>query len=109
MEPDQTDAELHGPGHDGHVETTPDSATWDVEEDAEIEVLGDDHEPVDVVDLVDESWAPGQPPPGVPGDEVLHVHRLTEGEPSADELDLDESARDRLGLAPDELVEGETE
>jgi hypothetical protein len=86
----------------------PDSATWDVQEDAEIELLGD-VEPVDVVDVVDESWAPGQPPPGVPGDEVLHVHELTEREVPADELEVGDRAHDDLALAPDELFEGEGE
>jgi hypothetical protein len=108
MERDRTSGEPQRRGYDADVEATPDSATWDADEDAEIELLGD-HEPVDVVDLVDESWAPGQPPPGVPGDEVLHVHRLTERESPADELDLDELVQDRLALAPDEFVEDETE
>lgn len=107
MEPEQTDAEPNGRVHDGDRET-PDSATWDAREDTEIELLGDE-ESVDVVDVVDENWAPGEPPPGVPGDEVLHVHLLTEREPAADELDLTEVAQDRLALAPDELFEDEEE
>jgi len=107
MEPHETDAE-YGRVREGDGQTTPETATWDVQEDTEIELLGD-HEPVDVVDVVDEAWAPGQPPPGVPGDEVLHVHPLTEREPSADELDLNEVARDDLALAPDELFEDEAE
>jgi hypothetical protein len=85
---------------------TPDSATWDAEVDAEIELLGD-HEPVDVVDVVDESWAPGEPPPGVPGDEVLSVHPLTEREPPAEELDMSDAERDELGPTPGGHPEGE--
>jgi len=49
---------------EGDREATADSATWDVLEDTEIELLSSGNEPVDVVDVVDESWAPGQPPPG---------------------------------------------
>ena len=107
MERDETDS-ADERARSGVREATPDSATWDVQEDTEIELLGE-HEPVDVVDAVDESWAPGQPSPGVAGDEVLHVHPLLEREPSADELDLSEVARDDLALAPDELFEGEAE
>ena len=108
MERDQTDGRRTQPGagQGGH-EATPDSATWDVQENAEIELLGNDHEPVDVVDLVDESWAPGQRAPGVPADEVLHVHVLTEREPPADELDLNQIAQDRLAPAPDKPFEGD--
>lgn len=58
-------------------------------EDAEIELLGDG-ELLDEVDADEESWSPGEPPPGVPADEVLHVHPLTEAEPSADLLDVSE-------------------
>jgi hypothetical protein len=105
MEVDQVAAGTD-PHREGAREATPDSATWDVGIDQEIELLGD-HEPVDEVDLVDERWAPGEPPPGVPGDEVLHVHLLTESEPPAEELDISERARDDLALAPDELFEGE--
>ena len=86
-----------------------DVGTWDPLEDTEIELLTDDHEAVDVVDLADESWAPGQPTPGMPEDEVLHVHVLTEREQGAEELELDDTARDDLALAADELFEGETE
>jgi hypothetical protein len=78
---------------------TPDSATWDPSEDSEIELLGD-HEPEDVVDVVDESWAPGEPPPGVPGEEVLHVRPLTEHEPPADDLEISTAERDELGAGP---------
>lgn len=105
MEADQAAAGW-APHPEAARETTPDSATWDVQEDAEIELLGN-HEPVDVVDVVDESWAPGEPPPGIPGDEVLHVHPLTGSEPPAEELDISEGTRDDLALAPDELFEGE--
>ena len=86
---------------------TPDSATWDVHEDAEIELLGGDGF-LDEVDAVDEAWAPGQPPPGLPAEEVLHVHAWPEREVSPDDLDIDELDRDRLALALDELVEDET-
>jgi hypothetical protein len=104
---DQTDADpQHRQAHEGDRESTPDSATWDVQEDTEIELLGDD-ESVDVVDVVDESWAPGEPPPGVPGDEVLHVHPLTGRELPADELEVNDVAQDRLAVAPDEIVEDE--
>lgn len=89
-------------------EVTSESATWDVHEDAEIELIGD-REPFDEVDVLDESWAPGQLPPGLPVEEVLHVHAYTEREPSADDIDLDETTRERLALAPDELFAGEDE
>ena len=59
-------------------------------------------------DLADEAWAPGQGRPGVPNDEVLHVHADTDPvELTADELELDETAHDELELANDELFEGE--
>jgi len=45
--------------------------------------------------------------PGVPDDEVLYVHPLTERELPADELDVDDVAEDDLSVAPDELFEGE--
>ncbi len=83
---------------------TPDSATWDVSEDAEIELLGS-AEALDQVDLLDANWAPGQPPPGVPAEEILHVHRWPEREDSVDDLDLDDTERERLAPALDELVE----
>ncbi|MGZ6969616.1 MAG: hypothetical protein ACXVKN_17970, partial [Acidimicrobiia bacterium] len=88
MEADQA-AAGGAPHPEGAREATPDSATWDVQEDAEIELLGQDEpvDVVDVVDVVDERWAPGEPPPGIPGDEVLHVHPLTGSEPPAEELD----------------------
>ncbi len=108
MERDETEGRRPQPRADqGGHEATPDSATWDVQENAEIELLGTDHEPVDVVDLVDERWAPGQPAPGVPEDEVLHVQVLTEREAPADDLDMDQGARDRLMPAPDKPSEGE--
>lgn len=107
MVADRTDPEpQHPTAPEGDRETTPDSATWDAQDGAEIELLGD-HEPVDVVDVIDESWAPGEPPPGLPGDEVLHIHPLTGHEPAADELEVNQVAQDRLALAPDELFEGE--
>ena len=87
---------------------TPDSATWDVHEDAEIELLGS-AETLDEVDLLDANWAPGQPPPGVPAEEVLHVHRWPERQDSADDLDLDDTERERLALAADELVADEAD
>jgi hypothetical protein len=65
---------------------TPETSTWDARDDTEIELIGD-HEPFDEVDLDDENWAPGQPPPGVPVEEVLHVHLLTEREEAVDELE----------------------
>lgn len=106
MKPDPIDAQDENPGGSGHHHATPDSATWDTHEDAEIELIGE-HEPFDEVDLADESWAPGQPPPGMPVDEVLHVHSLTEREASADELEVDEEARDDLDAASDEMFEDE--
>jgi hypothetical protein len=83
---------------------TPDSATWDIHEDAEIELLGSP-DSLDEVDVLDANWAPGQPEPGVPAEEILHVHRWTEGEDSADDLDLDDTDRERLAPATDELIE----
>jgi len=85
---------------------TPESATWDVHEDAEIELIGD-REPFDEVDVVDESWAPGQPPPGMPIEEVLHVHSYMERERSVDDLDVDEITQELLAISPDELFAGE--
>jgi hypothetical protein len=84
----------------------PDSATWDPSEDSEIELLGN-HEAEDIVDVVDEGWAPGEPPPGVPGEEVLHVHRLTEREPPPEELEISAAERDELGLESGALSETE--
>lgn len=106
MKPDPIDAQDENPGGSAHQHATPDSATWDTHEDAEIELIGE-HEPFDEVDLADESWAPGQPPPGMPVEEVLHVHSLTEREAPADELEVGEEARDDLDAASDELFEGE--
>ena len=87
---------------------TPDTATWDVRENAEVELLGE-FGFLDEVDLVDESWAPGQPAPGMPADEVLHIQTFPDFEPQADELDLSEIAHDRLSPIPGELFEGEEE
>ena len=56
MEPDPNEREP------GRRTERPDSATWDEHEDAEVELIGD-CEPFDEVDLIDESWAPGQPAP----------------------------------------------
>ena len=83
---------------------TPPSATWDVHEDAEIELLGT-VDSLDEVDVLDANWAPGQPPPGVPAEEILHVHRWPEQEDSPDDLDLDDTDRERLAFATDELFE----
>jgi hypothetical protein len=89
--------------------TTPDTATWNERVDVDIELLGD-REPVDEVDLADESWAPGQGRPGVPNDEVLHVHADTDPvEVAPDELDVDEMAHAELETGADELFEGEDE
>jgi hypothetical protein len=63
------------------------------EEIAEIALLGDE-DTIDAVDTIDESWAPGESPSGLPADEVLQVHSLTASEPSADELDVGEDAGD---------------
>ncbi len=105
---DQPDNPVQSIGQEGGHASLPDSATWDAREDAEVELLGDaDH--IDEVDLVDENWAPGQPPPGVPVDEVLHIHSMMNPEPTADELDVNEVTHDRLELATDELFEGEDE
>lgn len=88
---------------------TPDTATWNERVDIDVELLGD-REPVDEVDVRDESWAPGQGRPGIPNDEVLHVHADTDPvEVEPDELDVDEAAHDDLALAPDELFAGEDE
>ena len=59
------------------------------------------------VDVIDEDWAPGQPPPGMPIEEVLHVHSYTDREPSVDSLDVDEITQELLAIAPDELFAGE--
>lgn len=108
MPTDQPDRDVPSTGHAGIHALTPDSATWDTREDAEVELLGDaDH--IDEVDLVDENWAPGQLPPGVPVDEVLHIHSMMNRAPTADELDVNEVTHDRLELAADELFEGEEE
>ncbi len=56
-------------------------------EDDDIALLGD-VESVDEVDMSQESWAPGEPAPGLAADEVLSVHPLTAREPSADVLDV---------------------
>jgi hypothetical protein len=88
---------------------TPDTATWNEKVDVDVELLGDrDH--LDEVDLADESWAPGQGRPGVPNDEVLHIHADSDPvELTADELELDETTHDDLELAADEFFEGEGE
>lgn len=108
MEPDQTDNVRHETAPRTVHERTPDSATWDVRENAEVELLGD-QESIDEVDVVDEMWAPGQPSPGMPADEVLHIRTFADGERPADELELDDMTEDRLALAADELFEGEAE
>jgi hypothetical protein len=72
-------------------------------DDATIELLGD-AEQLDVVDDREEAWAPGEPPPGVPADEVLQIHVFGEAEPPADDLDLPEDAFD-LPAPDDDLAE----
>jgi hypothetical protein len=72
-------------------------------DDATIELLGD-AELLDVVDDNEESWAPGEPPPGVPAEEVLRIHVLGEAEPPADDLDLPDDAFD-LPVPDDGLLE----
>jgi len=52
----------------------------------EIELSSDE----EVVDARATSWAPGEPPPGEPTDEILYVHELTVTEPPADVLDIPE-------------------
>lgn len=90
-----------------HDAATPDTATWNEHVDVDIELLTDG-EALDEVDLIDEAWAPGQGRPGVPNDEVLHVHADTDPvELEPDELDVDETAHDELALAADELLEDE--
>jgi len=74
-------------------------------EDAEIELLGDG-ELLDEVEPDEETWSPGEPPPGVPADEVLDVHPLTEAEPSADLLDVSEDDLERP--VPEDDVSAET-
>jgi len=103
MKPDSVDTTDQPSGVSDPLRvTTPDTATWDASDGVEIELIGD-HEPFDEVDLDDENWAPGQPPPGVPVEEVLHVHLLTEREVAADELEVEEEAREDLALASGEL------
>lgn len=75
------------------------------DEEREVALLGDG-EPVDTVDVADEQWAPGEPPPGLPAEEVLTVHPLTAVEPGAEELELPPDALDALELpGGDELLE----
>lgn len=100
------DARNRAPGP-GRAGSTPDTATWNERVDVDVELLGE-HEPVDQVDLVDANWAPGEGRPGVPADEVLHVHGEDDtAEVIADELEVDELAAEELEPAPDELFEGE--
>ncbi|MGZ4691899.1 MAG: hypothetical protein ACXVJ7_16755 [Acidimicrobiia bacterium] len=83
------------------------TATWDERADADVELLGEP-EPVDEVDPVEAAWAPGEGSPGVPADEVLHVH--PDADPTlalVDELELDDVVHDELALAEGELFEGE--
>ena len=54
---------------------------------AETALLGD-IESMDEVDTTDERWAPGEPSPDLPADEVLRVHTLSNHEPTADVLDV---------------------
>jgi hypothetical protein len=55
-----------------------------LERSDEIELSSDE----EVVDARTTSWAPGEPAPGEPADEILYVHQLTETEPPADSLDI---------------------
>jgi len=71
----------------GDAEVGPVEPVIDAGEDAEIELLADGDR-LDEVDAAEANWAPGEPPPGVPADEVLHVRPLTGAEPSADLLDV---------------------
>jgi hypothetical protein len=73
-------------------EDTSAAESWASGENGEVELL-DDGEPVDAVDIED-SWAPGEPPVGLPADEVLRVHALTASEPPADLLDVSDDALD---------------
>ncbi|MEX1009289.1 MAG: DUF4193 family protein [Acidimicrobiia bacterium] len=78
-----------------------DLATSGRERPEEIELLGDGEE----IDATEKGWAPGEPSPGEPLDEILHVHPLTETEPPADLLEIPE---DGLELPqPDEVEEVE--
>jgi hypothetical protein len=63
------------------------SSARTAEDGEEVALLGDG-EPVDEVDVAEERWAPGELPPGLPADEVLGVHTLTESEPPAEVLDV---------------------
>ncbi|MFI5053816.1 MAG: hypothetical protein ACHQDE_05590 [Acidimicrobiia bacterium] len=67
--------------------------------------LTDTGEAIDTEDAVDEDWAPGEPPVGLATDEVLHVHVLTEREPSADELDVGDDALELPTPDEDEPLE----
>lgn len=96
------------PDRTGAGEETSGSESRDADEGAEIELLGDG-EPVDEVDPVEETWAPGEPPPGVPIDEVLHVHPLTAAEPSADLLDVPEDDLELPVPEDDEQLETRAE
>lgn len=96
------------PERTGAGEETSGSESRDAGEDAEIELLGDG-EPVDVVDSDEETWAPGEPPPGVPVDEILHVHPLTAAEPSADLLDVSEDDLELPVPEDDQLLETRAE
>lgn len=78
------------------------------EESREIALLGD-HETIDEVDTIEESWAPGEPSPGLPADEVLRVHPLSAREPSADELDVGADARELPAPDDEDSLEGEQE
>jgi hypothetical protein len=71
----------------------------------EIELSSDE----EVVDARATSWAPGEPPPGEPTDEILYVHELTEAEPPADVLDMPEDGLELPRPDTAEEVEGMTE
>jgi hypothetical protein len=68
----------------------------------EIELLNDGEE----IDASALGWAPGEPPPGEPTDEILHVHELTASEPSADLLEIPE---DGLEIAEPDVSEAVVE
>ncbi len=71
------------------------------EENGEIALLGDG-DTIDEVDTIEESWAPGEPSPGLAADEVLQVHSLRAREPSADELEVAEDDARELPAPDDE-------
>ena len=100
-----------GAGYPERPEADEDSRAADgraSDENGEVELL-DDGEPVDEADVIEESWAPGEPPVGFPADEVLRVRELTATEPSADLLDVSDDALDLPGPDEDESLEDQEE